>query len=240
MELFHIALTTPVLPATILLCIMLFWAGMVILGTIDLHHALHIPDPPSLDLPDHVEIVTTTPPVDALPQNSDGFHEAVAAGKVGFTLVAIRWLNLSGVPIIVWSAVFTVTWWAISALNWVILDKRFIENPGSAWTTILVLRNLIMALMATKVITLPIRRAFEHRDENSFPLDLIGKECTISSSEATPEFGLVKYPTGGAPLLLNVRTDGAHIPRGTPVWIIHYDAARRVYIVSPTTTKSLE
>ena len=65
---------------------------------------------------------------------------------------------------------------------------------------------------------------------------LIGKEAEISSYEATSEHGQVKYKTDAAPLLLNVRTDGPHLEKGTRVWITHYDPKRRVYIVSATTT----
>jgi hypothetical protein len=65
---------------------------------------------------------------------------------------------------------------------------------------------------------------------------LIGQECEISSHEASPEFGQVKFKTDGSPLLLNVRTDGPHLAKGERVWITHYDPARRVYIVSPTTS----
>lgn len=67
---------------------------------------------------------------------------------------------------------------------------------------------------------------------------LIGKECQISSSVASIDFGQVKFKTEGSPLLLNVRTDGPSLAQGTHVWITHYDPKRRVYIVSPTTANS--
>jgi len=72
---------------------------------------------------------------------------------------------------------------------------------------------------------------------NSFESkSLIGQEAEISSYDASPENGQVKFKTNGAPLLLNVRTDGPHLAKGTRVWITHYDSTKRLYIVSPTTT----
>ena len=243
MELFNIALSAPVLPATVLLCIMLCWAGMVILGAIDFHHVIDLPDHPGLDIP--ADPGTSIPDVvspDSLANDGGiggGVQSAVSAGKVGFSLLALRWLNLSGVPVIIWLCLFSVIWWTLSALLWSLVDSSFFSETGLFWASILVIRNLILGGLATKVVTQPIRTNFSFTTQSTVPQNLIGKECVISSTEATPEFGLVKFPTGGAPLLLNVRTDGVHLPRGTPVWITHYDATRRVYIVSPTTTKQL-
>jgi hypothetical protein len=67
---------------------------------------------------------------------------------------------------------------------------------------------------------------------------IIGKEAEISSYDASPDNGQVKFKTDGAPLLLNVRTDGPHLAKGTRVWITHYDSVKRLYIVSPTTSAS--
>jgi Protein of unknown function (DUF1449) len=226
MELWNIAISTPVLPATLLLCFMLVWAAMVLLGTIDLHHALHLPDHADIDFP-----ADATVPHGAA-------SELLTSGKTGFSVLALRWLNLSGVPIIVWACIFSIIWWTFSALAWLTVDGKIFTDPGKFWSSILVIRNLIVACFLTKVVTNPLKRAFNFEASVNAPQSLIGKECEISSSEATPDFGLVKFPTGGAPLLLNVRTDGVHIPKGTPVWITHYDAKRRVYIVSPTTTKN--
>lgn len=250
MELYYIALSAPVLPATILLSIMLCWACMVILGAIDFHHVVHLPD-----MPDHPDLDLPVDPGASLPDPSaadlgghavgsgtgigTGVQAAVSASKVGVSVLALRWLNVTAVPIIVWLCIFALIWWTFSALLWTLVDSFFFENPSVFWATIFIFRNLILSVLATKVVTHPIRTNFSFTTSSTVPQDLIGKECVISSSEATPDFGLVKFPTGGAPLLLNVRTDGAHLPRGTPVWITHYDRTRRVYIVSPTTTKSL-
>jgi Protein of unknown function (DUF1449) len=226
MELWNIAISAPVLPATLLMCLMLGWAVLILMGSVDLHHSIHLPDA-DVDLP-----------VDgAIPHSGNGASEVLTSGKTGFSILALRWLNLSGVPIIVWACVFTIIWWTFSALAWVTVDSKLFEDPGNFWSTVLVIRNLIVALFLTKVVTNPLKRAFNFEASVNAPQSLIGKECEISSSEATPDFGLVKFPTGGAPLLLNVRTDGVHLPKGTPVWITHYDEKRRVYIVSPTTTK---
>ncbi len=254
MELFDIALSAPVLPATVILCVMLCWAIMVILGAIDFNHVIHLPDHGDIDLPvdpggavpDAVTPEVASPDLagpDIAGHATDGaggaLHGGLTAGKVGLSVLALRWLNLGSVPIIVWLCLFSLFWWTISALSWSLVDTNFFQDPNLFWATLLIGRNLILGLIATKVVTHPFRTRFNFTTPSTVPQNLIGRECVISSTEATPDFGLVKFPTGGAPLLLNVRTDGVHLPRGTPVWITHYDSTRRVYIVSPTTTKNL-
>lgn len=227
MELFDIALAAPVFPATLLLCTMLGWAAMVLLGTVDFNHVLHLPHS-EIDLPDggtgHLD---------------DGGlgHEIAESSKVGLSVLGLRWLNLGGVPIIVWACTFSLIWWTISAVSWSAIDRGIWPEPGPLVIGLLAARNLVLGLLVTKLVTQPMKTAFKYGKSSTIPEQLIGRECVISSSEATPDFGLVKFPTGGAPLLLNVRTDGQHLPKGTPVWITHYDATRRVYIVSPTTTR---
>jgi hypothetical protein len=153
----------------------------------------------------------------------------------GASLLVLRWLNVKDIPLVLWLGSFAVIWWFLSASLWTAIDARFLSvSPGWLWSSLLVVRNLGLAIPLTKLVTQPMKGWFkmERLDAQS----LIGKECQISSSEATPEFGQVKFKTRGAPLLLNIRTDGPHLPKGTNVWITHYDTKRRVYIVSPTTT----
>ena len=68
---------------------------------------------------------------------------------------------------------------------------------------------------------------------------LIGRSCVVSSGEATPTFGQAKYNTGGAPLLLNIRTDGPHLAKGTPVRIVSFDPSKRIYSVTLDTDTDL-
>jgi len=117
------------------------------------------------------------------------------------------------------------------------IDDRFLSEPNATphWlvTLLLIVRNLVIALPLTKFVTQPMRGWFQTGSFES--KSLIGQEAEISSYDASPDNGQVKFKTEGAPLLLNVRTDGPHLAKGTRVWITHYDSVKRLYIVSPTT-----
>lgn len=207
----------PVLPATLLLGLMLAWSLLALLGTVDL-------DMPGGDLDLDVDLDV----------------DVDAGGGVGpadgLAVLALKWLNVKDIPLVLWLGTFSLIWWLISACLWSVVDSRFFESPGIFMSSLLVAKNLAVALPITKYATRPMKPWFiiEKHSASS----LVGKECEISSLEASPEFGQVKYKTEGSPLLLNVRTDGAHLAKGERVWITHYDAKHRVYIVSPTTTSS--
>ena len=151
-------------------------------------------------------------------------------------LAPAKWLNLKQLPIVLWAGIFTLTWWSVSILIWVSIDSPFFETPSFLVVNLMILRNLVLGLLGTKMITQPMRGWFDTNELTS--VSLVGQEAEISSFDATPENGQVKFKTSSAPLLLNVRTDGPHLPKGTRVWLTHYDAKKRIYIVSATTTTS--
>lgn len=211
-EILNNLITGPVLPASLLLGIMLTWSALAMLGTVDL-------DMPGADVDLDVDL--------------DG---GGVGATDGLSALCLKWANLKDVPIVIWMGIFAVLWWFISASLWSLMDSRFFDPPGILWSSLLVVKNLAIAIPLTKLSTSPMKRWFitERLTANS----LVGKECQISSLQATPEFGQVKYKTEGSPLLLNVKTDGTHLAKGATVWITHYDAKNRVYIVSATNTDS--
>lgn len=233
-EFLYSLVAAPVLPATILLGLLVAWSLLtIVIGGLDSHLAAswHFHNPFS----------------DAGPLSGGGH---VAAHDVGHTithtlgdaigsvvLVPMKWLNLKQLPLVLWAGIFTITWWSVSILIWVAIDTALVKEPGPLAISIMITRNLVLGLLATKGITQPMRGWFDTKELTS--VSLVGQEAEISSFDATPENGQAKFKTDGAPLLLNVRTDGPHVPKGTRVWLTHYDAKKRIYIVSATTTTSI-
>ncbi len=211
MEMIHTLFSGPVLPATMFLGFMVLWSLLAILGTVDL-------DVPGGDI--DVDLDVDLDSVNSGPSD-------------GLAILMMKWLNLKDVPLVLWMGALSVSWWFCSATLWSTVDSRFLSEPGWLWSTLLVIKNLAIAIPLTKLVTQPMKGWFitERLDAQT----LIGCECQISSSVASTEFGQVKFKTEGSPLLLNVRTDGPSLSQGTHVWITHYDSKRRVYIVSPTT-----
>jgi hypothetical protein len=231
LDMFSPLIAAPVLPATFLLLLMFLWSLSVIALGGGLDH--------DGQGPFHFwNLFHGHGPV-------SGGHEGWMhwiADAVGDTLGALilvpsKWLNLQSVPLFLWLGAFALNWWLTSVLWWLVIDERWIGNPSAWMTGLLVGRNLACALPLTKLITHPLRGMnLSGPEVNS--QSLVGQEAEICSYDATPESGQAKFKTGAAPLLLNVKTDGPHLVKGTRVWITHYDARKRVYLVSPTTTDS--
>ena len=218
-EFFNPLLAGPVLPSTLLLGAMLLWSLLVtVIGVADhsLHHGMD-------------SIAGHDGWSESLSTHS--FSEAIS----GIGMVTLRWLNLRDMPLMLWLSVFSLLFWVVSLTGWLVLDQHLQPQPGMGITSVFVAKNLAISLPLTKLFTQPFRGWFEstHVPAKS----LIGCECEISSSEANDRFGQVRFKTDGAPLLLNVRTDGPHLAKGSRVWITHYDSKRRVYIVSSTHTE---
>ncbi len=247
----------PVLPATLLVGCMTVWSVIVIvLGVADFgfHHLGHhghglggLLHHHGADVSNVAHGSPSVPSSPSLHVNSDlpspadltGHHSGIVGQLLsalgGFGIQAVRWLHLSEMPLVLWAVVFALTWWAVSLSNWIAFDSWFFKDPNWFLTSILVVRNLAITLPIVRLCTFPMRGWF--RSSHIESRSLIGQECEISSFVATPEFGQVKYKTDGSPLLLNVRTDGPHLPKGSKVWITHYDPKRRVYLVSPTSNE---
>lgn len=157
-------------------------------------------------------------------------------------LTPAKWLNLRTVPLVVWFGVFSIAWWTISICLWHTLDQWLLSKlgfqpadpSGVDWlsTKLLIARNILVTLPLTKLLTQPLQSMFASTSAIE-STSLVGEEAEISSLDATPESGQAKYKTDGSPLLLNVRTDGPHLEKGTKVWLTHYDTKTRVYLVEP-------
>jgi len=216
-ELIQPLLASPVLPATILLLLVVSWS----LFTIAIGFGI--------DLQGHFPFRVHNP----FHGLFHGLDDAVGA----VVLAPTKWLNLRSVPFMLWLGVFAIAWWSVSLIWWLSLDDWFTPNPGSIVTLGLIGRNIVCTLPLVKLATQPMQGWFSTTNQLQSK-SLIGQEAEISSYDATPDNGQAKYRTGAAPLLLNVRTDGPHLPKGTRVWITHYDAKKHLYLVSPTTTDS--
>ena len=199
----------PVWPASVLVCLLAVYVVIALLGLIDLDFGLG----------------------EFFEMDSDLSPESVDHGGLlgGIGAATLRWMNLERLPLILWLAVFIVAFWAISYGFWYGFDSRRYE-PTLVTSLLLMLRNGVIAVGITKFVTVPLNRIFRPA-ESYGPSNLLGRHCAVSSVQADARYGQASMPTDAAPLLLNIRTDGEVLPKGTRVEIVDYDADRRVYTV---------
>lgn len=153
-----------------------------------------------------------------------------------FGATTLHWLHLDSVPVVIWGGLFACINWLLAYILWNAFDS--LRHEPTLWiSALLAVRNAVIAAVLTKFATAPLAPylggAATYSEET-----LIGRSCVVSSGEATPTFGQAKYDTGGAPLLLNIRTDGPHVPKGTVVRIIAFDPTKRIFSVTLDTDTS--
>jgi hypothetical protein len=132
--------------------------------------------------------------------------------------------------VVLWGGLFAVVFWSVSYGLWHTFDS---QRYSPTWfpSVLLTIRNTVIATGITKLVTQPMLGYFVDPPKYDYR-KLLGATCEICTSEATSKFGQAKFRTNAAPLLLNVRTDGPHIPKGTEVRIIGFDKDKRIYKVT--------
>jgi hypothetical protein len=191
----------PVYPASILVCLLILYSLVAIIGLVDF----------GSELPDF---------------DFDGDLDSVQ----GIGVATLRWTNIAHVPLLVWGGVFTILFWSISYWLWHCFDSlRYEATLGIS--LLLVIRNLVISVVGTKYLTQPLNRYFAPLPSYASQ-NLIGATCEITSLQADADFGTAKFRTDGAPLLLNVRTDGSTLNKGDEARIIDFDPQKRLYKIT--------
>ena len=217
----------PVWPASILVCLLVIYTLMALIGLIDF--GFSVPDVDldpgiDLDVPD-----LDVPSFDAAMDLPDGAHVDVDFLQ-GLGATSVRLTNFGRLPVVLWGGIFAVAFWSLSYGLWHNYDA---ERYDPTWMTsiLLSIRNFVIATAITKGVTQPMLGWFVDPPSYDYR-KLLGATCEISTTEATPRFGQAKFRTNASPLLLNVRTDGRHIAKGTEVRIIGFDKEKRMYKVT--------
>lgn len=144
-------------------------------------------------------------------------------------MLGLKWLNIGEVPFMLWFSLVVLFSWVVT----MVFDRN-IADPSAQQSTIAIMRSLGVGILGTKVVTNPMRGKFRMKEPNTVR-DLMGKTCSVVTSEVTPEFGnAIYYVEDGAPLRLNVRTLEGSAPKDSIVQIIDYAPETGIYYVQPT------
>lgn len=223
----------PMWPASVLMGLLICYLLLSILGAVDLD--MDSPDADvglDLDVPDGGIDLPESPDADFdvdFESNIDVGHGASDIfGGVG--MLTLRWLNLGRVPIIMWAGTFTLLYWTVTWILWSQSDN-FHYQPTLWISLLLTIRNIVIAVGLTKIMTGPMAKVFAPEPQFD-AAHLMGRDCTVCTFRADSSFGQGRYKTDASPLLLNIRTDGAILSKGEQARIIGFDPVKRIYIVT--------
>lgn len=214
-ELFQAAITPhQILLSLLLVLVVLYWL-LVILGALDFETDL--PD----DLADGGE-------ADA----SDGHGHGHGVNTGGAWLTAGRFFGFSQVPIVVWMSFMILFMWFVS----LVLNERW--NPGASalQALLLLLPNLLISAISTKLVTIPVAKLFKAMaDADTEAEEVIGRTGIVCTIEADERYGQLEITAMGVPLLINVRTLPGEptLPKGTAAVVTSAGPDHAFYFIEP-------
>ena len=132
--------------------------------------------------------------------------------------------------------------WILALWFLSMVANHYFGRGSLGWSALLVLPNLLIGAVVTRYVTWPLAKLFgalnREYDEHE---KLVGRTCTVSTSEVTDVFGQAQIERKGAPLLINVRaTDGAPLRKGETGLVVREDKIKNVYYVVKVATEKME
>ncbi len=238
-SLFEHLFVGPMWPASILATIVLALVLISLLGAfspdfgfggpdidtgVDLDPGMHLDPGVEVDAGTHLD---TGAHVDT---SVDGHGHHVPSDVLGgLTAATMRAVHLDRVPLMVWLTMFALFFWVLSFVLWFEFDVKHYQP--ALWTSVLLtIRNGVIAVVLTRFSTAPLHRLLIPPTQHH-PTTLVGGTAVVETSTVDDTFGRARYATNAAPLLIDIRTCGEPIAKGTHVHIIRYDRMQNVYQV---------
>lgn len=207
-EVLETAISTPVLPATVLLLVVILYWLIAVIGGLGF-------DALDFDLDVDTDI-----------GGESTFDSAMSIGAV-----TLKFLNIGKLPINIWLSVFSIAFWMIAML-W----PRPEGDLSTAMIVTIIARNAVLALIPTKLLTQPLRGKFDPVEPDQAE-DLLGNVGVVTTAEVTPKGGQAQFTANAAPLLLNVCTAQTVLAKGEEVRIVSHDSEKNVYTVERISSK---
>ena len=135
------------------------------------------------------------------------------------------------VPVMIIISILALTMWVVS-----MTCNHYFNPGGSILLGIpIIAGTLFVSACVCKVIIMPMRKMFRvfQKDYNA-PRQVLGRICTVVTTEITDNLGQAEVPTKGAPILLNVRAQqGCTFHKGDEAVLIEKDDEQGIYIIAP-------
>ncbi|MFP4106204.1 MAG: hypothetical protein ACLFVU_08955 [Phycisphaerae bacterium] len=233
MEVIQEAFAAPNLLITGLLCLMVLYWLMVILGALDLDFLNF-----DLDADTDVDVDMDVDADFDADADVDADSGLGVEGAESFFESFLGFFYVGTVPVMILISLFVVCLWTMSML----INHYF--NPGLNfwWGMVLLVPNLLGSLLLVKVVAVPFKEVFKRmREDPNAAKPVVGRLCRVVSSEITnAKFGQADVRSQrGAPVRLLVKTAGDEVlHKGDEAVVIRRDKASGVYTVEPIDLES--
>ena len=141
----------------------------------------------------------------------------------------LQFLNFGDVPAMIVVSIMSLSAWTCS----MVANHYF--NEGSILRAVVLLApNVALTIVLTKLISTPLKKLFNTLNrEYEEHKPIIGRACTVITSEVTENFGQAQIETSGAPLIINVRTYGGNVlVKGESALVIREEKETQLFTVA--------
>lgn len=149
----------------------------------------------------------------------------------GFFQNLLVFMNLAEVPFMLVFSLLTLNFWVLTML------AALLPIPVGGWITgALFIPILALAMSLTKLMTHPLKKVFSVSEQaHDKKLLVMGNQCTLLSDVSPGRLGQAEILMEGAPVLIQVRTEGdALFLKGDKALVVGQDAEKDVYFISHT------
>lgn len=171
----------------------------------------------------------------------DGHADADSHGGdhhgAGLLSHVLHFVNIGEVPVMIVVSVLSLWMWLFS-----MIANHYFGEGSILRALAFVVPNLALSMVLTRYLTWPLKKFFvalnREYDEHQ---PLMGRTCTMTTSEVTGEFGQAQIDRKGAPLLIHVRAaDGQALRKGETGLVVREDKRNNIYYVVKVTADKLE
>ncbi len=223
-ELIQVSFSILNLPFTLLLLLVLLYWSIVMFGALDISFLDFDLD---ADLDTDVDVSADV----NLDADVDAGADIDGGTELGWVQSLLAFVNLGTVPFMIVISFFALFLWVGS-----VLGNHYFNAADSGWTALLVfLPNFGISLLATKLITAPLKKMFASmQKEERERRVIVGKVGIAITSVESNRLGQIEVPTSGAPLLLNAKTFGGRpINKGQQAVVVEFNETENLYYIQP-------
>ncbi len=143
----------------------------------------------------------------------------------------LEFFYIGEVPVMIIVSILIMSMWAFS-----MIVNHYANPAGSMLVAMPILAgNLLFSILICKVITMPLRKVFGvfNKDSNA-SRKVMGRICTVVTTEISDNLGQAEMSSKGAPILLNVMAQqGCVFHKGDEAVVVENDKEKGVYIIAP-------
>ena len=243
LEIFTEAVSLYTLPFTVLLGICILYWLLVSVGLldmdghgVDLGHDVHV----GSDIHVGADVDVQGAELDAGHDidSADAHHEPMQMhhgpdAAHGALRSLLQFLNFGEVPAMIVVSIMSLSAWTCS-----MIANHYFNSGSLLRAAVLLIPNVVLTVILTKLLSTPLKKLFSTLNrEFEEHKPVIGRTCTIITSEVTDKFGQAQIETSGSPIIINVRTYGDIVlTRGETALVIKEDKENQLFTVAKLST----